>query len=67
VFNFLFVSCRAKDQLLLLLLQVFYSPEFALVGADAATANETLEGLAKARPEKKQQMLDNLRRDAIHS
>jgi hypothetical protein len=60
VFDFLFASVKLKDQSSLL--SEFYSPEFIVFAQDPLTQNKTLGELIELKPEKKQQMLENIRK-----
>ena len=60
VLDFLFASIGRKDQNALL--QEFYSPEFVVFGQDPAIHGKSLTELLEAKPEKKQQIIENLRK-----
>jgi hypothetical protein len=60
VLDFLFASAKQKEQLSLL--QEFYSPEFVVFGADESLQGKSLAEIVQAKPEKKMQMLENLRK-----
>ena len=63
VLDFLFASAKQKEQLSLL--QEFYSPEFVVFGADESLQGKSLAEIVQAKPEKKMQMLENLRKVSL--
>lgn len=60
VLDYLYASVGRKDQNSLL--QEFYSPEFVIFSEDEAIKDKTLEQIFEAKPEKKMQVMDTLRK-----
>ena len=60
VLDYLFASVKARDQNSLL--QEFYSPEFVVFANDDTTKDKSLGELLALKPEKKSQILENLRK-----
>ena len=58
--DYLFASVKARDQNSLL--QEFYSPEFVVFANDDTTKDKSLGELLALKPEKKSQILENLRK-----
>lgn len=60
VLDYLYASAKAKEQNRLL--QEFYSPEFVVFAEDEAIKDKNLTEILQARPEKKTQIMENLRK-----
>ena len=58
--DYLYASSSKKDQNIIL--QEFYSPEFVVFGEDETTKEKSLGEIIQVKPEKKNQILDNLRK-----